>query len=90
MIVARIETCKSCGAEIIRAVGKSGKVNPIDAEPVAPDAEILGNVRLVDTGEEMPLALYDRKGDTLALDDDGTRYVSHFVTCPQAADWRRG
>lgn len=70
---------------MIFAIGSSGKLNPIDADPVAG-----GNVRLVTQGkDEPPLARYDRKDDQPSLDDDGIRYVSHFSTCPQAKDWRR-
>lgn len=81
----KIERCVSCDAEIIRAVGKSGKGNPIEPTPVEG-----GNVRLIERDGPKPLALYDRKNQQRDLDDDGVRYVSHFVNCPDAPLWRRG
>lgn len=85
----RIEHCLSCGADDLRAVGKSGKTNPIEPNPVEG-----GNVRLVGRDDQKPLALYDRKGQQRDLgtpdrEDDGVRYVSHFVNCPDAPQWRR-
>lgn len=85
----KIERCLSCGAappvtEIVRAVGKSGKTNPIEPNPVEG-----GNVRLIGREGAKPLALYNRKNQQKALEDDGVRYVSHFVNCPDSETWRR-
>lgn len=79
-----IERCLSCNAPIIRAVGESGKGNPINPEPVKN-----GNVRLIAREGQKPLAIYDRKDRQPSLDDDGVRYVSHFSDCPDAPRWRR-
>lgn len=83
-----IEACRSCGAPVVFAVGKSGAENPI--EPEVLDTEH-GNVRLFagDSFAAKPLARYDRKDDQPSLDDDGVRFVSHFAHCPHAERWRR-
>lgn len=74
-------TCRSCGAEVEWVVLKSGKRNPLDPDPV--DG---GNIRVTGThtdeqGRTSPLAEYvgNGKGDR----------VSHFATCPNAAQHRR-
>lgn len=67
--------CRSCGAEIGWVVSvASGKRMPIDVVPV-PN----GNIELV-------------AGDGIVVvepEPDVRRFVSHFVTCPQSADWRK-
>lgn len=81
-----ITTCDSCGAEIIFAnSGSTGKPMPIDAEPVAAG----GNIRLEERDRPLP-PLAHVVGATIDMltDDDGTRYRSHFVTCPNADEWR--
>lgn len=76
--------CRSCGAQILFAVGESGRENPIEPEP-----KENGNVRLVEREDQKPLALYDKKDRQRTLDDDGMRYVSHFANCPDAPRWRK-
>lgn len=82
------DRCRSCGAPVVFAVGESGRENPIEPEP-----KENGNVRLVEREGQKPLALYDKKDRQLTLeqmlDDDGTRYVSHFANCPDAPRWRK-
>lgn len=79
-------TCASCGADILFAnSAATGKRMPIDAGPVEG-----GNIRLEPRPRPLP-PLAHVIGPTLDLfnsDDDGTRYVSHFATCPNAATWR--
>lgn len=80
--------CKECAK--IRAVGESGTGNPIEPDPVEG-----GNVRLIERGAgEKPLAIYDRPKNPRPPQlgeppDDGVRYVSHFVNCPDAPAWRK-
>lgn len=81
--------CHSCAAPILWASIGDGKRMPLDAEPV-----IGGNVRLIppDGGRANALAVITPAGQRDLFDpaDDGTRYVSHFVTCPDADEWRDG
>ena len=66
---------------------KTGKTMPVDAEPVEN-----GNVRLEERGQitnfgnPASTAIYDT---TDSLFGENTRYVSHFVTCPNAPEWRK-
>lgn len=62
--------CRSCGASIFWAWTKKGKRMPIDAEP-----NHLGNISLQGT----TVRFVTPDANTL-----GQRYVSHFVTCPNA------
>lgn len=79
-------SCASCKADIIWCLdATTGKRFPIDALPV-----IGGNVRAIARSGMPPQskvigAVIDLFDDT----DDGTRYVSHFATCPNAGDWRK-
>lgn len=56
---------------------------PIDPEPV-----VDGNVWVIRTEQGTPII-------GVALNNESVpasvplRYVSHFVTCPQSADWRK-
>lgn len=70
-----MSTCSSCGAAILWVKTlPGGKAMPLDAKP------------------EKRVVLVDAIG---GLDRDGVRgrvvdtYVSHFATCPQAAEHRR-
>lgn len=67
--------CRSCQAEIIWAQTSGGKKIPLDAQPVV----ARGGFRLAE----------DRRGQTVAL-NVGTVYVSHFATCPNAGQHRKG
>jgi hypothetical protein len=85
--VDAVSACRSCRAEIWWAETLAGKRIPVDAEP-APD----GNVVLLREGhgEAPPVVRVtsQAQADTL-IPDVGTRYVSHYATCPQAAEWRK-
>lgn len=68
--------CRSCGAEVIWLVhARTGKPAPIDVEPVEG-----GNVRRLGEGQYVIDAAPDLMGEP--------RYVSHYVTCPDAERWR--
>lgn len=90
-------TCRSCGAEILWAVTENGKRMPVDAEPV-PAGTIL--LRHLHVGEP-PVAHITTREERETLDDAlKSRYeqtgesptlllfVSHFATCPNAAQHR--
>jgi hypothetical protein len=77
-------TCRSCGAAIWWATTEAGKSIPIDPDPTEG-----GNVKLVggttgDPGIRQVVVL----GPDDARRFTGALYVSHFVTCSQADDWR--
>lgn len=61
----------------------TGSRMPIDAEPAAG-----GNLRLR-AGDPPTVAVVGPTIDLLDPDDDGTRYLSHFATCPHADEHRR-
>lgn len=70
-------TCRSCGAEIIWCVTESGKRIPVDRAPSK-----IGNLELVDQGNDPPLA-------KTASAEAKWKFVSHFATCPHAAKHRK-
>ena len=75
--------CKACGNPILWArVTATGKMMPVDPEP-RPD----GNIEL--TRGRTPEATVHGQSP-LGVDPDLTLYVSHFVTCPSADEFRRG
>lgn len=72
--------CKSCGAAILWVITPRGKKMPVDALPLAPDAEVakpLIRWRLHVEGKWLRAT----KGGFSEVADD--LYLSHFVTCPQ-------
>jgi hypothetical protein len=72
------EVCKSCGAAILWALTRKGKRIPLDATP-----NPKGNLTL--TGGSATIA----EDADLFTASDAVRYVSHFVTCPDAATHRK-
>lgn len=76
-------TCKGCDAPIHWAQVVGGKRVPIDPDPVDN-----GNLVLVSLapGERREVR-YLRRGEDAG---DAPRYVSHFATCPQAEQFRKG
>lgn len=77
-----IDTCRSCQARIIWTVTTGGKDMPVDAEPATD-----GTIQLVDRRhlglkpQARVLKVADRFGKTRLR-------LSHFVSCPQAGQWR--
>lgn len=78
--------CRSCDADIVWVTLPSGKHCPLDPQPVPG-----GNVVLVgprDAGGEQQARTLSR--DELSGDGwQGARYVTHFKTCPNAAEHRK-
>lgn len=77
-----VEPCRSCEEPIIWAVTTNARPMPVDAEP----AQTGGNIALDYKGPDAPplarvLSVAQRFGRRLR--------TSHFVTCPQAGQWRR-
>jgi hypothetical protein len=77
------DRCRTCKAPLRWAhLVRSGRPHPLDAEPSK-----RGNVRLVGDGRAQLLTgpeLIEARAAGAAL------FVSHFATCPDRADWRRG
>lgn len=81
--ILNIATCKSCGAPIIWAATDTGKRMPIDRLPAAG-----GNVRLTEVDGQPHAAVVGATIDLFDPADNGDRHLAHFVTCPDADDWR--
>lgn len=67
------DKCRSCGAPIIWGVTIRGKRIPIDAEP-----DPKGNMGLI-----------DGRFAVVPSGFEGTRFSSHFASCPDAKSFRR-
>lgn len=76
--------CRSCGAPIVWAVTKAGKRMPLDASPV-PFKGLFG-LELVDGDDEYHAVHKNDLPESARL---LPLHQSHYVTCPQAAKWRR-
>lgn len=77
--------CKSCRAQIVWTTTSKGKRNPVDPTPVAD-----GNLMLTQEYDNRNATSYSSlvigKGDVVK--DEAARFVSHFVTCPNAPQHR--
>lgn len=79
----RTSKCRSCKARIIWTRNRATWSRmPLDAEPVP-------------VGTRQSWVIDGRDGNHVPLcappglfDSESLRYLSHFVTCPQADDWR--
>lgn len=86
----QIEACRSCNAGVIWAVTAGGKTMPVDAVPSEG-----GNVRLTPLpGGGATAAVISTA--TIAAETSGLfpsglppLRTSHFVTCPNADEWRK-
>ena len=67
-------TCRSCGAPIRWERTVNGKAIPLDPDPVAD-----GNFGIRNDGKVASIH---------GFPDDAPRYVTHFATCPNAAQHR--
>lgn len=74
-----MKRCDSCGASIFWAFTERGKKIPLDAEPSLNGNMVLDN----NLDDGTVLAIYAKQ------EDSRSRYLSHFVTCPDAHQWRR-
>jgi hypothetical protein len=89
MSAPRPSPCGSCGALVYWARWEeTGRWCPVDAEPTPGDAwgKGAGNLVLTLRGGELLISSFrmDVHGPTR------NRYVSHFVTCPNADQHRKG
>jgi len=76
-----MSTCRSCPAEVIWAITTKDRMMPVDVEP-NPD----GNVEITYDGLGRAHAVVH--GQT-PMTMDGVMHMSHFVTCPNADEWRK-
>jgi len=75
MVTDKISKCTSCGDPVIWVDLKSGKRHPLNAEIVESDGVHKLYVDDIKGFEVLPKG---RKG-----------WLTHFATCPHAAQWRR-
>lgn len=76
--------CRSCDAPIVWALTTTGKRIPLDADPDdldRPGRFDDGNLRFVGAN---PAVIEARKGGA----QGEFPHRSHYVTCPQSAQWR--
>ena len=76
--------CRSCGQAIRWVQTEKGRPMPLDFMPT-PD----GNVT-IETNESGRGPVVKVWGDPTAIPAGRQRFVSHFVTCPNAKEHRRG
>jgi len=81
------EKCRTpeCGADIIWARTKIGKLMPVDAEPTS---DGVGNVLLSLRQGTVYAEVLAGQGPGLAEEGGALLRTSHFVTCVRAKDWR--
>lgn len=80
-----MSTCRSCGAAVQWGrIEPSGKAVPLDPEP-QPDGNLIVVRATYDARGNLAPVVRVVKGDP---GPDVQRFVSHFVTCPQAELWR--
>ena len=83
-----MSTCKSCGARIIWCVTEQGKRMPVDRQPSND-----GTVHVFECpedGTDMCEVLGDILKRELAREQGEFLYKSHFATCPNAKQHRKG
>ena len=69
--------CRSCGVVIVWAKTRNGKFIPIETTAVAN-----GNIALSKEGTKLVADYVDEAFS-------GQRFISHFVSCPSAKEWRK-
>ncbi len=75
-----MSTCRSCGQRITWLETAGGKAMPVDDDPCEEgNIVVVGGMAKVLKNAQAAAELYSEE----------PRYVSHFVTCPQAKNWRK-
>ena len=82
----RICTCRACGAEIVWIKTLGGKSMPCDAGQVAYWQKPGGSAKIVTKNGEVLSA--ELEGDPQTA--TGVGYISHFATCPDRDQFRKG
>lgn len=79
-----MSTCRSCHQRITWLRTPGGKAIPVDEDPSDE-----GNI-LIDVERCQLVAKVFKNADAAReFAPEEPRYLSHFVTCPQAGEWRR-
>ena len=76
--------CRSCGADIIWIITKTGRKMPCNAEPIFFDlADMKGEgvKTFVKDDGTIAIGIENPEGQEVG-------YISHFATCPEADKWR--
>lgn len=82
--------CRSCNAAIWFGLTAKGRRMPLDPQPVDDGNVVIERVDAVigmNAGVALPRVRVLRTDDIVGRDTP--RYVSHFVTCPEAQSHRR-
>lgn len=80
-----MSACKSCGAEVLWVkLIPMGRVNPLNPTPSRS-----GNIRMLGTRKAVAKVLGKAELETAALASEEL-YTSHFATCPNAKQHRKG
>lgn len=79
-----MSSCRSCGASIRWERTLNGKRIPLDADPHRE-----GNVDVVFIGGEQVALVLGAENAVAAQASGHQLFLSHFVTCPNAASHRR-
>lgn len=81
--------CKSCQARVVWVITTRGKAMPIDADQVPTgNIRLTGRTRADRYGRSAPEVEYTEASSLFTEEVDEPRYVSHFATCPNAAEHR--
>jgi hypothetical protein len=80
--------CSSCGADIfwVKLI-PSGRRHPVDEKPHEKGSISLTGVS--EAGRAEQAVVLGRSARERELNDGGLLYMSHFATCPDAANHRR-
>ena len=81
-------TCRTCGAGIWWAYTPNGKPIPIDATP-DPGGNIIEVAGTPSDGGFRQVVVLGPDDARRRIEGGSTLYVSHFVTCRQADEWRK-
>ena len=79
-----VSTCKSCKAPIIWRTTTTGKSMPIDASPSE-----RGDIQIGVVNGEVVAVVLGPESAAEAREAGRVLYVSHFATCPSAAEHRQ-
>ena len=77
--------CRSCGANIIWIITKTGRKMPCNAEPIFFDLANMndeGTKVFVKDNRIIAIGIENPEGQEVG-------YISHFATCPEAEKWRK-
>lgn len=83
-LLRSVTRCSTCRADIVWAVTRSRKRIPLEAEPI-----VAGNIRVRHGKGALLAEVVGQMRDMFDDTDDGVRYESHFVRCPDASEHRR-